>query len=346
MRIVDLRGDTLTLPTDEMLDAIKKAKLGDDTWREDPTVNRLEEIAANKMGKEAALLVTSGTQGNLTSILTHTRHGDEVIMEADAHTYHWEVAGISRLGGLQSRLVKGEYGVMDIEDVEAAIRSKPVDIHQPPTTLICMENTHNHSGGAVLRPEDMKPIYDLAKSENIAVHTDGARVFNASVALDIDVRELTKYTDSIMFCLSKGLSCPVGSIIAGESEFIEKARKIRKMLGGGMRQAGIIAAPGIIALEKMIDRLRDDHENAKFLAQGLSQIEGIKVDVNRVQTNLVMFDVGGLGVDSSEFVGRLTKEGIKALSFGGNKVRVATYRGIEKNDLEYALDVMKRLFVH
>lgn len=343
MRIVDFRSDTVTLPTDEMLEAIKEAELGDDTFREDPTVIKLEQVAAEKVGKEAALLVTSGTQGNIVSLMTHTKPGEEIILEANAHTFFWETAGLSALAGVQPRLIKGENGVMNLDDVKASIRIE--DIHCPLTTLICFENTHNHYGGLAIKPEDFKPIYEIAQSEDISVHTDGARIFNAAVALNIDVKKLTQYTDSVMFCLSKGLSCPVGSIIAGDSDFIEKARKARKMLGGGMRQAGIIAAPGIIALEKMIDRLKDDHKNARLLAEGLSQIERIKIDLDRVQTNIVIFNIEGLDLSEKEFLNRLEEKKIRALGFffGKNNIRMTTHRGIEKEDVQYTIDAIKEI---
>ncbi|MEM2921588.1 MAG: GntG family PLP-dependent aldolase, partial [Candidatus Bathyarchaeia archaeon] len=213
----------------------------------------------------------------------------------------------------------------------------------PPTTLVCMENTHNHSGGSVLKPDDMRAIYDLAKSEKLAVHTDGARIFNAAVALNIDVKKLARYSDSVMFCLSKGLSAPVGSIVVGDYDFIEKARKVRKMLGGGMRQAGVIAAPGIIALEKMIDRLKDDHLNAKLLAEGISKIRGIEIDLAQVQTNILMFKVDGLGITAKEFAERLEKKGIKVMSFGSN-VRMVTHRGVGRDDIRYVVDIIKEMF--
>ncbi len=294
LRVVDLRSDTVTLPTEEMLEAIRHARLGDDVYMEDPTVNRLEDMAARKMGKEEALLVTSGTQGNLVSVLSHTKRGDEAILEADSHIYHFEVGGLAAIGGLMAKAIKGRMGVLDPLDVENAFR--PENIHCPETTLVCIENTHNLAGGTVISPRQIREIWEVAKKHNLAVHVDGARIFNAAIALNVDVRELTKHVDSVMFCLSKGLSCPIGSLVVGNQELIEKARRWRKMLGGGMRQAGIIAAPGIIALEKMIDRLRDDHRNATILAEKLAKTEGISIDLRTVQTNIVRFDVNDLGV--------------------------------------------------
>ncbi len=336
MRVVDLRSDTVTLPTEEMLEAIRHARLGDDVYMEDPTVNRLEDMAARKMGKEEALLVTSGTQGNLVSVLSHTKRGDEAILEADSHIYHFEVGGLAAIGGLMAKAIKGRMGVLDPLDVENAIR--PENIHCPETTLVCIENTHNLAGGTVISPRQIREIWEVAKKHNLAVHVDGARIFNAAIALNVDVRELTKHVDSVMFCLSKGLSCPIGSLVVGNQELIEKARRWRKMLGGGMRQAGIIAAPGIIALEKMIDRLRDDHRNATILAEKLAKTEGISIDLRTVQTNIVRFDVNDLGVKSVEFLRKLGEYGVKALSTGQTSIRMVTHRGIEREDIEYAIN--------
>lgn len=341
MRVVDLRSDTVTLPTEEMLEAIRTAELGDDVYGEDPTVNRLEQLAAEKMGKEAALLTTSGTQANLVSVMSQTKRGDEVILEADAHLYYFEVGAFSSLGGLVPRLVRGHMGVMTPEDIEKALR--PPNIHFPPTSLICIENTHNRAGGTMWSPTQIKAVSDFAKSRGLRVHMDGARIFNAAVAQNLDVREFTRYVDTLMFCLSKGLSAPIGSLVVGDRELIDRARRYRKMLGGGMRQAGIIAAPGIIAIEKMVDRLKDDHANAKLLATGLSKIQGISLDVSHVQTNIVLYDVSDLGVDAKEWVGKLGEQGVKAGAVEGGRVRMVTRRGIERDDIEYTLDAAERV---
>jgi threonine aldolase len=335
-----LRSDTVTLPTEEMLQAIRTAKLGDDVYGEDPTVNRLEELAAKKMGKEAALLTTSGTQANLVSVLSQTRRGDEVILEADAHMYYYEVGAFSALGGLIPRLIRGHFGVMSTEDIEAVLR--PPNIHFPPTTLICIENSHNRAGGMVWSPSQTKAVFDLAKSHELNVHMDGARIFNAAVAQDIDVRELTRYVDTLMFCLSKGLSAPIGSLVVGDNEFIDCARRYRKMLGGGMRQGGIIAAPGIIAIEKMTDRLKDDHANAKMLAEGLAKIQGISLDLSHVQTNIVLYDVTGLEISADEWVVKMKELGVKAGAQERGRVRMVTHRGIEKEDIEYTLSAAEQ----
>jgi threonine aldolase len=339
--VIDLRSDTVTLPTEEMLEAIRHAELGDDVFGEDPTVNRLEEMAAEKMGKEAALLVTSGTQANLVSLMSNTRRGELVILEAEAHMYWYEAGGISAVAGLLPWLIKSQYGALDPKDVEAAIR--PRNIHFPEPTLICIENTHNRHGGTVITPNQIKAISEVAMAHGLRLYMDGARVFNAAVALKVDVKEFTRHLDNLMFCLSKGLSCPVGSVVVGTREFIDRARKIRKVLGGGMRQAGIIAAPGIIALEKMIDRLEEDHRNAKRLAEGTSRIEGIAVNMERVQTNMVLFDVSGLGVADELFLSKLKENGVLALTSAKNKVRMVTHRGIEKEHIEKAITAIENV---
>ncbi|MGA2239823.1 MAG: low-specificity L-threonine aldolase [Candidatus Bathyarchaeia archaeon] len=341
MRVVDLRSDTVTLPTEEMLEAIRTAELGDDVYGEDPTVNRLEELAAKKMGKEAALLTTSGTQANLTSVMSQTERGDEVILEAHAHMYSHEVGAFSVIGGLVPRLVTGHMGVMTPPDIEAVLRQP--NIHFPPTRLICIENTHNYAGGTVWSPSQIKTLCEFAKTRRLNVHMDGARIFNAAVAQNIDVRELTRYVDTLMFCLSKGLSAPVGSLVVGSRSLVDRARRYRKMLGGGMRQAGIIAAPGIVAIEKMVDRLKDDHENAKLLARGLSKIDGISLDLDHIQTNIVRYDVSGLGIAAIEWAARLRDLGVKAGAQEAGSVRMVTHRGIEKEDIEYTLEIAEKV---
>ena len=341
MRTIDLRSDTVTLPTEEMLEAMRTAELGDDVYREDPTVNRLEELAAKKMGKEAALLTTSGTQANLVSALSQTRRGEEVILEAEAHMYYYEVGAFSAVGGLIPRLVKGHSGIMTPQDIESALR--PPNIHFPPTSLICIENSHNRAGGTVWSPTQMKAIFDLAKDRKLNVHMDGARIFNAAIAQNLDVRDMTRYVDTMMFCLSKGLSAPIGSIAVGDHDFIDRARRYRKMLGGGMRQAGVIAAPGIIAIEKMVDRLKDDHENARMLAKGLRAIDGIAIDLSQVQTNIVAYDVSGLGIDGQKWVAKLNEAGVKAGTLEAGRVRMVTHRGIEKEDIEFTLNAAEKV---
>lgn len=340
MRIVDLRSDTFTLPTPEMMKAIQEAELGDDVFQEDPTVNKLEKLAAEKIGKEKALFVTSGTQGNVVSLLTHTERGDEVIMEAQSHTYLYEVGAMAALGGLMAHPLPGDKGVLNPEDVEKAIRGD--NIHYPRTRLLCVENTHNNAGGTVVTVEQIKALSDVVKPKDIRMHLDGARVFNAATALNTDVKKITKEFDSVMFCLSKGLSAPVGSMVCGSSEYIDRARKVRKMLGGGMRQAGVLAACGVVALEKMIDRLKEDHKNARKLAEGLSHLKGISIELERVQTNIIIFDVSQLG-GSEKFIKELDKRGVKCLSRDENVVRMVTHRMITEDDIEYALERIKEV---
>jgi threonine aldolase len=337
----DYRSDTVTLPTEEMLEAIRTARLGDDVFREDPTVNRLEELAAEKMGKEASLLVTSGTQANLISLMSNSNRGKLVILEAESHIYWYEVGGISMIAGLLPWPVKSAFGALDPKDVEAAIR--PRNIHFPEPALICIENTHNRHGGTIINPVQIKAISEVAHKHNMRCYMDGARIFNAAIASKVDVKEFTKHVDNLMFCLSKSLCCPIGSMLVGNSDFIKRARRLRKVLGGGMRQAGIIAAPGIVALEKMVDRLDEDHRNARRLAEGIAKIEGIKIDLNRVQTNIVCFDVSGLGLSAEVFVSKLEENGILALPLSENQVRMVTHRGIEKENVSKSIAVIENM---
>lgn len=343
MKYIDLRSDTVTVPTDEMREAMFKAEVGDDVYGEDPTVKKLEEMAADIMGKEASIFVASGTQGNQLSVMTHTHHGDEIILEENCHIITYEVGGIGYLSGVQARTLKSGNGIVDPLEVKKAIRTE--DIHFPPTSLICLENTHNKAGGTVTPVNVMKEIYEIAKEHNIAVHLDGARIFNAAAYLNVDVKEMAQYADSVMFCLSKGLCAPVGSIVCGTKEFIKKAKKYRKMLGGGMRQAGIIAAAGIVALEKMTKRLKEDHDNAKFLAEGLNNIPGIKVNMKTVQTNIVMSDISGLNMTGKEFALKLLKNGIKINGDKSFTVRFVTHKYVDKKDIEKTLEVIKNIAV-
>ena len=340
---LDFRSDTVTLPTEEMLEAIRHTELGDDVFKEDPTVNRLEKLAAERMGKEAALLVTSGTQANLVSLLSNTKPGELVILEAESHIYWYEVGGVSSIAGLLPWPVRSHLGALAPKDVEAAIR--PRNIHFPEPSLVCLENTHNRHGGTIVTPDQIKAIHEVAQKNGLKLYLDGARIFNAAVALKVNVKQFTKYVDNLMFCLSKGLCCPVGSLLVGTSEFIERARKIRKVLGGGMRQAGIIAAPGIVALESMIDRLEEDHHNALLLAKGVAKIEGIHIDLDLVQTNIVCFDIGGLGIEDSLFLHRLKAKNILALLLAKNKVRMVTHRGINKEQVEKSIAAIENLSI-
>ena len=336
-----MRSDTVTLPTDEMREAMNNAEVGDDVYQEDPTVNQLEELAANKVGKEAALFIPSGTMGNLIAVLTHCQRGDEVIVEMDSHIYYYEVGGMSAVAGVIPRLIIGNKGIPDPQDIKMALRDE--NLHYPKTTLICLENTHNRAGGTITPPEVIEEICRLAHQQNIQVHLDGARIFNAAIALNIQPALLTKNVDSLMFCLSKGLSAPVGSILAGSKEFIQRARKNRKMLGGGMRQAGILAAAGIIALEQMMERLKEDHKNARILGEGLANISGIKVDLETVQTNMVYFDLQESGIDTYQFLPKLAKYNILGLPRPPTKVRLVTHYGISEEDIYATIKAIKEI---
>lgn len=333
-----MRSDTVTRPTPEMREAMFRAEVGDDVYGEDPTVNRLEELGASMVGKEAAVFVPSGTMGNQVSIMSHTQRGDEIIMEEMAHIFTYEVGAPAVLAGVQIRTIRGTYGVMDPEEVERAIR-KP-NIHFPRTSLICLENTHNRSGGCVIPIENMKAIYEIAGRYGVRVHLDGARVFNAAVALGVDVKEITRYCDSVQFCLSKGLSAPVGSLVAGSRDFVERARKARKMLGGGMRQAGILAAAGIVALTKMVGRLKEDHDNARFLAEKLVGVPGLFIDMKTVQTNMVVVGTRELGVDGPEFVAALRRRGVLCNADLPYRVRLVTHREVSRADVEEAAGII------
>jgi threonine aldolase len=343
MRIVDLRSDTVTLPTPAMREAMYEAELGDDVMGEDPTVNRLEALAAEMVGKEAALFVPSGTMGNLVSILTHCQRGDEIILGDKAHIFIFEVASASAFGGVQLHIVPNERnGMLEPSSVLGAIRGE--NIHFPRTRLVCLENSHNRCGGCVLSPEQMDSVCVPVRERGIAVHLDGARVFNAAIALGVDVQELTRNVDSVMFCLSKGLCAPVGSLVGGTEEFIGRARKNRKMLGGGMRQAGILAAAGIVALTEMVDRLEEDHRNARLLGEGLSDIEGLEVDLDTVQTNMAFFNLVTQKMSPLALLSALSDEGIKVSHYGAGLYRAVTHHGIEEQDIRYVLDVFRRIF--
>jgi threonine aldolase len=339
MKTIDLRSDTVTLPSPQMREAIGRAELGDDVFGEDPTVNTLEHMAAERVGMEAALLVASGTMGNLVSILTHCGRGAEVILGDRCHTHVYEAGGISALGGVHPRTVPNQPdGTLRLEDIETAIR--PDNVHFPRTRLVCLENTHNRCDGAALTPEYTARVVELAHGRGVAVHLDGARIFNAATALRVDVRDLTRGVDSLSFCLSKGLAAPVGSVVCGSKDFIAEARRTRKVLGGGMRQAGILAAAGIVALEKMIDRIREDHENAARLAEGIAGIEGLAIDLARAQTNIIYFDVTASELKAEELAQRLGARGVRVLSTGPARLRAVTHYGITAGDIDQTISVL------
>ena len=341
MRVVDFRSDTKTRPTPEMRRAMATADVGDDVAGEDPTVNRLEAMAADMLGKEAAVYVSSGTQGNLVALLSHCQRGDEVILGDKCHIVRSEAGGASVLGGLVvTTLPNDGRGMLDPDRVDAAVH--PDDSHYPRTILVALENTHNAAGGAPLASEDMRSIADVTSSHGISLHVDGARLFNAAVALETPASELVKDADTVSFCLSKGLGAPVGSLLCGSQETIEEARRWRKMLGSGMRQAGIIAAAGIVALETMVDRLADDHANARRLAVGLDNVPGISIYPDALPTNLVFFTVEAS--NHADLALRLGERGVKVGPRGGGYWRMVTHNDVTSDDVDYALEVIEATF--
>ncbi|MEA3442805.1 MAG: low-specificity L-threonine aldolase [Chloroflexota bacterium] len=341
MKIIDLRSDTITLPTEDMRRAMYEAELGDDVYKEDPTVNFLEELAADMLGKEAALLTASGTMSNLIAVLTHTHHGNEILLGSEAHILWYELGSASALGGVVLRTVPDNpNGQMDLDEVQQTIR--PANIHFPQTALLCLENTHNRCGGTVLTPEYTSAMAKLAHQHGLQVHLDGARIFNAAVALGVPASRLVTPVDSICFCLSKSLSAPVGSLLCGTEEFVAKARRWRQMLGGGMRQAGIIAAAGIIALQRMINRLDEDHSNAKRIACGLAGIPGIAIHSERVQSNIVIFEPPNT-VSALEFIKEMDARGVRFSYLGGRKVRAVTHCMVNTGDMNEALKRIETL---
>jgi threonine aldolase len=339
---VDLRSDTVTQPTPEMREAMYQAELGDDVFGDDPTVNRLEGMSAAKLGKEAALFGSKLGPFGVLSLLTHCNRGEEVIVGDQAHIFRYEAGGSSVLGGIaQFQIPNNPDGTLPLEKVEAAIRGS--DQHEARTKLIALENTHNRCGGTVLPLEYMQHVRKLADKHHLKVHLDGARVFNAAVALGVDVKAITQYADSVTFCLSKGLSAPVGSVICGSQQFIAQARRYRKMLGGGMRQAGVLAAAGIVALEKMVDRLAEDHANARRLAEGLADMPGVTIDLDRVQTNIVFFNLTSeVKVSSEAIVQRMFEHKIKILDSGpSRRFRFVTHAWVDRSDVDHTLLALK-----
>lgn len=335
--IIDLRSDTVTVPTAAMRQAMAAAEVGDDVFREDPTVTWLEERSAELLGQEAALFTASGTMSNLIAALTHTRRGDEIIAGSEAHMYWSEVAGAATLGGLQIRTVPNRAdGTLDPRAIDAAIRTE--NVHHPRTGLICLENTQNRCGGAVTTVEETEAIGDLARSHGIPIHLDGARLFNAAVALERPAKDLAAPVDSVCFCLSKGLGAPVGSIIAGKRDFVDRARTYRKMLGGGMRQAGILAAAGLVALDTMIDRLAEDHANARRLALGLAAIAGLIVDPDACPTNIVMVRLPG--PQAAPLAARLAGAGLLVSQPDPDRLRFVTHHGITAEDIDRAIAIV------
>jgi threonine aldolase len=340
---LDFRSDTVTRPTPEMRRAMAEAEVGDDVYGEDPTINRLEERAAQIFGREAAIFVPSGTMGNQIAIKIHTHHGQEIICEERGHIFNYEMATLAAFSGCLVRPIFGEDGMLTWAEIKKRIA--PGIYYKAQTGLISLENTHNMAGGTVYRQEVADEICDRAHEIGLPVHLDGARVFNAATALGKPVAEVTKKFDSVMFCLSKGLGAPVGSMLVGSKAFIEKARSYRKALGGGMRQAGVLAAAGLIALEKMPARLKEDHENAQVLARGLAQIPGIKIDPKKVVTNILVFNIAGTGMNTAEFSRRLAERNVLAAGVDAENMRFVTHMDVSREDCETALKEIRAICV-
>ena len=341
MKQLDFRSDTLTKPTLAMRAVMAAAEVGDDVYGEDPTINRLEEKAAELTGFEAGLFVTSGTQGNLLALLTHCHSGDEVILEEDSHIFVNEVGGMAALGGIQARTLKGPVdaqGALHPDAIRTAIRAE--NVHYPNSTLVCLENTHNKGGGAASTPAQMQAVIDVAHSHGLKVHLDGARAFNAAVAQQLSIAELLQGLDSVQLCLSKGLGAPVGSLLVGTKPMIQRARKWRKMVGGGLRQAGILAAAGLYALEHHIERLQEDHENAQLLAKAIDQIKGLSVLRPTIMTNILCVDTTASGKTGKEWVEIMAQQGIKIGANGPFSIRFVTHLDVNRNDVQ---DTIERL---
>lgn len=343
MSFIDLRSDTVTLPTPEMREAMARADVGDDVYGEDPTINRLQQIAAERMGKDAALFVPSGAMGNITAMLTHCQRGDEAILGDLSHPYLSETGALAALGGIQPYTLRNQPdGTLSVDEIQAAIRE--TDVHHPITRLVALENTHNRCNGIPLTADYIRAVGELAHANNLMLHIDGARIFNAAVALGVPASELVAAADSVTFCLSKGLSAPVGSVLCGSKDFISRARRIRKQLGGGMRQAGILAAAGIIALEKMVDRLAEDHARAKRLANGLANLA--QLDVAPQYTNIVRFKLAdGAKVKPENLLASLEDQGVR-IDYGRYEgFRAVTHYGIEDADVEKTLAAFNKAFI-
>jgi len=342
MRIIDLRSDTMTQPTDAMRRAMAEAQVGDDVFGEDPTINLLEEMAADRLGKESALFVSSGTMANLVSLLAHCGRGDEIILGSLAHTFLAEQGGSAAIAGIHPRTLPNQPdGKLDLDDIKSAIRGD--NIHFPRTRLIILENTHNGCSGYPLDADYMKAVGQIAHRHKLKIHVDGARIFNAAVALNVNPKDLVAVTDSVSFCLSKGLAAPVGSLVCGTQSFVDDARRARKVIGGGMRQAGVLAAAGIVALNEMVDRLTDDHANAKKLAEGLANMEGLDIDSNGIKTNIVYFEITREDLTAIDLVSRLNKKGIKILASGAGRLRAVTHYHISAEDIDVTIDTFSKI---
>jgi len=339
VKLIDIKSDTVTKPSLEMREAMKNAEVGDDFYGEDPTVAKLEKLAAEKLGKEAALFVTSGTLGNLVSVFTHVNRGDSIIVEKNAHIFANETGHLAAISGVIPIRIKGDKGFMNPDEIEQEIFQD--EILHPKTSLICVENPHNAAGGTCINPQQMGLLRKLANKYNLKIHVDGARIFSAAASLGVKPYELVKDADSITFCLSKDLACPFGSIIAGNKEFILRARKNRQMMGGGMRQAGIMAAAGLLGITKMVERLPEDHKNARFLANSLLNMD-FRMDIETVQTNMVYFELPSKEMDPMAFLNHLVKKGIQINPPSDGRFRAVLHYGISRQDIEYIIKVMRQ----
>lgn len=336
---IDLRSDTVTQPTPAMRAAMADAEVGDDVFGDDPTVKRLEACVADMLGKEAALFAPSGTMANQLAVRAHTESGDEILIDANAHIYYYEAGGPAALSGVSCRCMNGVRGIFTAADVEAALR--PPDQHYPPTKLVCLENTHNRGGGSIWPLECIREVADIACRQGLRMHLDGARLWNASVATGIAERDYATHFDSVSVCFSKGLGAPIGSVLCGSRDFIQRARRFRKMLGGGMRQVGILAAGALYALEHQRSRLADDHANARALAQGLARLPGIELDPDTVQTNIVFFNVKT--VQAKELVQRLDQAGVRMLALGPTSIRAVTNLMVTAEEIPKAVEIVGRI---
>lgn len=342
MKYIDLRSDTVTRPSEKMREAMAGAEVGDDVFGDDPTVKALERKVAGLLGKEAALYVPSGSMGNLVSIKTHTIHGEEIICEEGCHVLNYEAGAVFAVGGLVAHTFRGHHGTFTREQIEPYIKKKT--LHTPPTRVIEIENTHNHAGGTVFPLDEIEKLRKLADEHDIRMHLDGARLWNAHIATGIAFEKYAGYFDSVSVCFSKGLGAPIGSAVAGSAEFIAKARRFRKMFGGGMRQVGVIAAAAIYALDNNLERMAEDHKNARRLAEELSQINGIDIDLETVQTNIVIMDIAPSGKSVTDVLAELQQQGVLAVQFGNTLIRCVAHLDVNSDDIETAIDCFKKVF--
>jgi threonine aldolase len=339
--VVDLRSDTVTKPSPAMRKAMAEAEVGDDVFHEDPSVNRLEEMVAALYGKEAALYVASGTMANQLAIRAQTHHGDEIIMERTSHPFNSEAGALAALAGVQVHLIDGTHGIIDVEQIKAAVRIP--NVHHAPTALICLENTHNRGGGSIWPLDKIRLTREFASSVGVPMHLDGARLMNACVATGLTPKDYAQYFDSCTLCLSKGLGAPVGSLVIGSMAFVTRAHRFRKQFGGGMRQAGILAAAGIYALEHNVERMAEDHLNAKRLAGGIAEIDGLDIDVHAVETNILFFHVHKPGLTVPILLERLKAEGVLMLGTGPNSIRAVTHLDVSKEGIDRAVEVLRKV---